>query len=169
MGLLFREGIIVLSFSYICMGLDMYLIRHKKINEPKPEMTIEEPTREDQDNFQLALEIWKDKAEWDSDYAYWRKFNALHNYFCLKAGRDINCESFELSAEIIVDVLEKLKEVDKDHSKANILLPSCEGFFFGGVEYDEWYFKDISDSIKTFERALEDMKEGYVFEYDAWW
>lgn len=34
------------------------------------------------------------------------------------------------------------------------LLPTVEGFFFGGTEYDHYYFDDIEETIKTIENAL---------------
>lgn len=41
-----------------------------------------------------------------------------------------------------------------DTSVAEELLPSCSGFFFGGTGYDEWYVRDIADTIKILEEVL---------------
>lgn len=34
------------------------------------------------------------------------------------------------------------------------LLPTVEGFYFGGTEYDHYYFDDIAETIETIENAL---------------
>ena len=40
------------------------------------------------------------------------------------------------------------------------------GFFFGGTDYDEWYYNDIENTIKILESALEDGDEFY---YSSSW
>jgi hypothetical protein len=46
---------------------------------------------------------------------------------------------------------------------AEELLPSASGFFFGGTEYDEWYFNDIATTIAILEEALEDENGEYYY------
>lgn len=41
-----------------------------------------------------------------------------------------------------------------DTSVAKKLLPSCDGFFFGGTNYDEWYVEDIVHTIEILEKVL---------------
>lgn len=50
--------------------------------------------------------------------------------------------------------------------KASYLLPTRDGFFFGGTEYDEYYFKDLEDTKDILERAIAD---GGHFRYGCWW
>ena len=38
---------------------------------------------------------------------------------------------------------------------ARDLLPTQEGFFFGGTEYDQWYMQDIIDTIDIITKVLE--------------
>ena len=47
------------------------------------------------------------------------------------------------------------------------LLPTQEGFFFGGTDYDESYIEDLKDTIKQLEPLLED-KDG-EYEYCSSW
>lgn len=47
------------------------------------------------------------------------------------------------------------------------LLPTQSGFFFGGCGYDEWYLKDIEDTIEQLQKALE--LEFQEFVYQASW
>lgn len=39
---------------------------------------------------------------------------------------------------------------------AEELLPTQEGFFFGGTGYDQWYIQSIEDTIEILTRALEE-------------
>ena len=43
----------------------------------------------------------------------------------------------------------------KDDSVARMLLPTTSGFFFGGTDYDEWYVKDIKNTIDIITEVLE--------------
>ena len=45
-------------------------------------------------------------------------------------------------------------KVIKDSSTAEDLLPTTSGFFFGGTEYDEWYYNDIKKTYDLCEKLL---------------
>ena len=47
-------------------------------------------------------------------------------------------------------------------------LPTAAGFFFGSTEYDEWYLRDIEDTVKMLDRALS-MPDEWEFEYQSSW
>lgn len=57
-----------------------------------------------------------------------------------------------------------------DSSVAEELLPSCDGFFFGGTNYDQWYVDDITDTIKIIERVLAttDFKTQAIYYRSSW-
>jgi len=97
------------------------------------------------------------------DVGYWRKFNALHKWFVdnVQKGED-DCEEYYVSIDSIKKILSILKVIDNDNSKAEELLPSQEGFFFGTVEYDEWYFNDVKRSIEIFENILSDKEKNII-------
>lgn len=57
-------------------------------------------------------------------------------------------------------------QIIKDPSVAKKLLPTQEGFFFGGTEYDEYYLADIKETIKILQECL---KEEGDFYYDSSW
>ena len=68
-----------------------------------------------------------------------------------------------------VPIMEDGKYI-KDSSVAEELLPTTSGFFFGGTEYDQWYFEDIEDTIKQITEILEttDFDNEYIT-YQASW
>ena len=101
---------------------------------------------------------------------YFRKFNALHSYLCdLDGGRD-ECQEILVSKKDLTDLLDTLKAVDKNHVEAEDLLPTQDGFFFGGTEYDDWYFADVKDAIEMCELFLEHFDfERYDLIYQASW
>jgi hypothetical protein len=54
-------------------------------------------------------------------------------------------------------------------TKALELLPPTPGFFFGSYDIDEWYLKDIEDTIEGIAAALSTKEKGERFYYHAWW
>ena len=114
----------------------------------------------------------------------WRKANQIHAWFndrCEPAegtthgpgisdGEGRNCVYIPVPGEALIALLHRCREVLEDKTKAPSLLPSQEGFFFGGTEYDEWYFKDLEDTVDGLEKVLSDpAHRGQKFWYWAWW
>ena len=95
---------------------------------------------------------------------YWRKANAIHKWFVdnVQGGVD-DCRDAYVSSEDLQKLLTLCRQVEADNSLAESLLPSASGFFFGGTEYDEWYFKDISNTITILEEALADKNADYYY------
>lgn len=61
-------------------------------------------------------------------------------------------------------------KVIKDSSVAQENLPTQSGFFFGGTDYDEWYYRDIEHTKKELERVLANKDDDYgEFEYHSSW
>ncbi len=103
------------------------------------------------------------------EVGYWRKANQIHKWFVdnIQNGND-NCGNYWVGSETLKELLDVCKKVQADHSLAESLLPSASGFFFGGTEYDEWYFNDIDNTIKIIEECLAD-DGGDDFEYSSSW
>ena len=70
------------------------------------------------------------------------------------------------------DDLKQLREtcqkVLDNHDLAESLLPTSSGFFFGGTEYDDWYFKDLEDTVKIIDDALK-LPDQWDFNYRSSW
>lgn len=90
---------------------------------------------------------------------YWRKANAIHKWFVdnVQDGVD-ECQESYISQEQLQELLTTCEAVLADKSKAEQLLPSQSGFFFGGTDYDEWYFKDIQNTIDIINPLLKELK-----------
>ena len=61
-------------------------------------------------------------------------------------------------------------KVIADSSVAESLLPTTHGFFFGGTDYDEYYYSDIEHTIEVLESTLRDVdfEHEIVFYSSSW-
>lgn len=58
----------------------------------------------------------------------------------------------------------------EDTEIAESLLPTTSGFFFGSTDYDEYYIQDLTYTIETFEKLLENFDfENYDLFYTSSW
>jgi hypothetical protein len=78
---------------------------------------------------------------------YWRKFNALHAWFVetFQDGID-ECQASIVDPEVLKDLFDEILTINKENAKA--ILPTQGGFFFGGTEYDQYYWDDIEELKK---------------------
>ena len=152
------------------MGLDSYLYKKSYVrsgdwHKPEARMEVEVKTGGKVDE-RIKPERVRYIVE---EVAYWRKANQIHNWFVQNVQDGIDkCQSSYVSREQLEELLGVCKQVEVDNSLAGTLLPSVSGFFFGGTEYDEWYFKDISNTIVYLTEILED-ELADDFEYSASW
>lgn len=68
-----------------------------------------------------------------------------------------------------IPIMEPGKSV-KDSSVAEELLPSTSGFFFGGTDYDEYYVRDIKNTIDIITKVLEttDFETQMIYYISSW-
>lgn len=159
------------------MGLDMYLSAKKYVSNAEWRSDAEKQL------FQTIVE----KAEANkfvNDYlphinlevsvAYWRKANQIHNWFvntCSDNGED-DCKPLYVERSQLQELLDTCKEIktaENPTEKAEELLPPQSGFFFGGVEVDDYYFMQIDETIAKLEKILAEVPEDWDFEYQASW
>lgn len=150
------------------MGLDMYLSKKTYVKywehngDNNYEVTVTKagkPTNIDPKKVSYIVE----------EVGYWRKANQIHNWFVenVQDGRD-ECQESYVSREQLQSLLDICRIVKIDKDKAPQLLSTQSGFFFGGTEYDEWYFNDIDNTIEIIEEALSD-ENADDFAYRASW
>ena len=93
------------------------------------------------------------------DVLYWRKANAIHSWFVhnVQSGVD-DCGNYSVTGEQLSELLSVCQQVKKEPKLAQELLPTAAGFFFGGLQYDEYYFDDIKRTIKELKALLKEHK-----------
>ena len=150
------------------MGLDMYLDKRtyvkqwEHIDEAK-QYKVEvtrggEPTNIDPKKVKYIIE----------EAGYWRKANAIHKWFVDNCQDGVDdCRDAYVGFDDLQALLDLCRIVIIDKSKAEQLLPSTSGFFFGNTEYDEWYYNDIQNTIEILEKAVED-KDGEYYYTSSW-
>ena len=148
------------------MGLDMYLT--KKIY-----VGAEYEHRNITGNIEIfvggeKLDINFNKvSEIEESVGYWRKASAIHKWFVdnVQEGND-DCGTYYVSEEQLQSLLDLVNSVLQNKEMADVLLPTQSGFFFGGTEYDEWYFEGMENTKEILESAL---KKSGEFYYHASW
>ena len=155
------------------MGLDMYLYGNQFIGanfdhrEVKAKCDIWIGKR------QLAIDTSK-LSEMVFHLAYWRKASHIHNWFVVncQSGKD-DCGKYYVSAEQLEElsglcqaILDKKEANGQWRKLAEELMP-VQGFFFGTVELDEWYFHNLQETIDQFKTIPVDGT--YDFYYQSSW
>ena len=86
--------------------------------------------------------------------AYWRKVNSVHAWFVknVQQGED-NCGEYYVSHEKLRELARTctLAITNKDPN----LIPPQAGFFFGGTDIDEWYWKDLMDTLEQLQALID--------------
>ena len=68
------------------------------------------------------------------------------------------------------NLLEAVNKVLNNREEADKILPSQSGFFFGGTDYDEYYFDDLLETKKMIEMIFkEKLNEELDIYYQASW
>ena len=141
------------------MGLDMYLTRRtytgNKWRKEKEQVKIKLPKTTSKIVGPID-HIKQEKVSYiEEEIGYWRKANAIHKWFVenVQDGED-DCKEYVVNKENIEKLLKLCKLTKENPKMARKFLPTASGFFFGDVDYDEYYFECINDTIKFCEEAL---------------
>ena len=152
------------------MGLDMYLTKKTYVKNwehitDKFQVSVK-LNGEDHPSVQPERIIYIDEQ-----IMYWTKQNAIHNWFVR------NCQEGEddcREAYVTEDDLKKLADLCEIvlETKEGKLLPTTEGFFFGGTLYDEWYFKGVKETMETLREELSNCEKHdgeHLYYYQSSW
>jgi hypothetical protein len=154
------------------MGLDMFLTKKSYIGAEFEHREVKAEVKITIGGKPVMIDVNK-ISEITERVGYWRKANQIHEWFVtnVQGGVDECQESY-----VTLDQLQSLKteceQVLEFKDKASEILPRSGGFFFGGENYDEWYFSDIKDTIKILSDILEDKSESGAeisYYYQASW
>lgn len=155
------------------MGLDMYLSAKKYMSKYFD--------KDDVERIKKVNDIFGVVGIEDEDYgaqevkfrvAYWRKANAIHEWFVQNVQDGVDeCQETWVSREQLQELIDICKQVLQDPKKAEELLPTRSGFFFGSTEYDDWYKQDLQYTVERLEKILADpaFGKGIDFYYQSSW
>lgn len=151
------------------MGLDMYLKANRYLSQfDDEENKISEKVKELLPTMPGRINVIESEA------IYWRKANAIHKWFVdnVQEGKD-DCGSYYVSQDNLRELKDICERVLADNSLAEELLPSQSGFFFGGTDYDEWYFKDLKFTAEEIGKLLKihenENHSAWSYEYHSSW
>lgn len=160
------------------MGLDMYLYLKKTeykgsfMTDPKDtDLTLDYPIGTEKITEMIEKMGISKSVSRDTLYkvGYWRKANAIHRWFVENcADGEDDCRPVECSIEQLESLLANCKLVKKLPEMAERVLPTQEGFFFGGTEYGEDYFHDIDNTIEIIKAVIKFMKDVTAREENDW-
>lgn len=148
------------------MGLDMYLSARMYLSEYSEDGSrIQKVIR---DNVPEINDMTPNYI--NAEAMYWRKANAIHQWFVnnVQDGED-NCGRYYVDRSSLQELLDIVNQVIADPEQASILLPTTNGFFFGGTEYDEWYFDNLNYTRDRLTELLDSKYDNWEFEYHSSW
>ena len=141
--------------------------------------------------YNLVIPGCDNPGQYHQSLCYCWKRNAIHNWFIknVQGGIDDDrwhkvslndlkqlkkiCETViahsEIPYSVILDNDAYYSQLIKDSSVAEKLLPTLDGVFFGGIEYDGYYLEYLKDTVKDLEKILAetDFDKVTVF-YNSW-
>jgi hypothetical protein len=110
----------------------------------------------------------------NKELMYWRKANQIHQWFVDNVQNGVDdCGSYVVDLCQIDELLYDIDLVLSNHSLADDVLPTQSGFFFGGTEYDKYYFSDLRETKRKLKplrkrKAYRD-ETRYEFRYSSSW
>lgn len=149
------------------MGLDMYLHARKYVS---PNTGSFNKLEEKLSPLMPELKEGQRVCGIAVDFAYWRKANHVHRWFVenVQNGSD-DCSEYYVSSDKIKKLLDEINEVLEDPDLAAITLPTKPGFFFGSIEFDDWYFDKLKYTKEILEQALSKEWSAWDFYYTSSW
>lgn len=156
------------------MGLDMYLTGKRYISKLVDEGDTERAEAIQKLFPELASCVGRfgnasPVKEVCIEAGYWRKANQIHNWFVKNVQEDKDeCKPHHVYREQLIELRDLCKQVLEDRLMAGKLLPCSSGFFFGGTEYDDWYFDQLETTVSILNNALA-LPESWDFEYCSSW
>ena len=114
------------------------------------------------DELEKALENAVKMYGYNQYTAYFRKVNFIFRYFEKK----MFDQSFAfVDTDDVDDLIYRCEQVLKDHSKADKLLATRDGCFFGSTNYDDWFFEDVRDCLKQMKHFRKGLDKDGVTAY----
>lgn len=142
------------------MGLDMYLRKIKRTDHSIDQLKSLDryDLTPDSEDIKEFLPLHQSEMGYFSIFkqvAYWRKFNALHNWFVIHVQIGIDdCGMYEVTRDHIVDLVNTLFNVLEEKDPSDFM--PVVGSFFGSNEVDEYYWEQVENTRDKMYRLLND-------------
>lgn len=151
------------------MGLDMYLTKKTFVGAEYEHRNVKGTVEITVDGKPLPI-TFNRISEITENVAYWRKANAIHKWFVDECQDGVDeCQNTYVEKEKLKELVNLCKRVNENPTFAPTLLPTGDGFFFGGTEYEEWYFDAIDYTIKAINALLaEDISQASIYYHSSW-
>lgn len=157
------------------MGLDMYLTARRSVGFRDPD-----PLKTQLKAINLDTHHGMDVEAIEYEAMYWRKANHIHNFFVKNCQDGVDdCRRSWVSDSVLVDLVARcdaiLSEDDpyERDQKAIELLPTQEGFFFGGTDLGEYYYDEVkrtrAEVAALLQMAEDAPEENWSFYYQSSW
>lgn len=147
------------------MGLDMYLTAKRYIYDFGDDGKA---LREKLEDLKVnGMEV----KEISYEAGYWRKANHIHKWFVDNVQKGVdNCGEYLVLVEDLEKLLALVDEVLSHTKKAEELLPTSTGFFFGSALYDEGYYDDLIHTKGIIENVLSipDLRKYDLYYSSSW-
>lgn len=108
----------------------------------------------------------------NDELMYWRKANQIRQWFVKNTGypEDGNCIDHSVTKEQLEKLVADCRAVLNNHRLARKIMPTSDGFFFGGTEYDEWYYRQLESTANEVGEIIADTDlDSEEIIYTEWW
>lgn len=158
------------------MGLDMYLECEIYIGAQYEHNEVELEINARVQGETVAIDVSK-VSEIIEQAAYWRKANAIHNWFVQNVQNGVDeCQRSWVRLEQLYELSTLCKAILAKHENggqwekmAGQYLPPVAGFFFGETDLDDWYLQDLKDTVRQLKPCIEDNRNKVSYYYRASW
>ena len=153
------------------MGLDMYLTKKTYLGTQWEHrgVTAEVTVKSEGETVDVGINPHAIEEITESAI-YWRKANHFHAWFVenVQDGED-DCGTYPVSLDQLKDLRDLCEEVINNRDKAHELLPTQAGCFFGGQDYDEYYFESVIDTYDNLRKIIDCYPSGTLFYVDYYY
>lgn len=122
----------------------------------------------------MGLDMYLFERKTGTELMYWRKANQIRRW-SVDHLNDFdpsdNLGKYDVSREVLQDLIDDIDYVLEDESieRAEEVMPTNSGFFFGSTEYDEHYFDSLRYTREQIQEILDTTSEEDEIYYTEWW
>lgn len=122
----------------------------------------------------MGLDMYLFERKTGTELMYWRKANQIRRWFVDHLNDfdpSDNLGEYDVSKKVLQDLINDIDYVLENESieRAEEVMPTSSGFFFGNTEYDEYYFDKLRYTREQIQEILDTTSEEDEIYYTEWW